>query len=480
MVITTRNSTNKLQKTQTQQTINTRSSTRSQRPQTVTNTLENDRKLKLDKLKKRLSKNSSKSKAKDASILKIITKNQDNKEKDISENNLISEDNSSLEDTSSPSTQATAATTTHPVKVRPQSFSPPQNQKKLHLSTEISNDQTNQFCDLDLGKTSQFVHLDDNVSGEIKNRQIGNLDSDSSNPKKLVELEVSVDQSIESGSVSSEVIITKDIGKKPTPTMGDPSEKQKYDALVDLCNKLGQMLIKEGDNGNGNGKGKVNVGPLTSSEYEKFGMKISEVEAVETHPWLIYVKSHNSAMVDIPIKIAKIDDVFIRKAILTYVRNVKGELSLYHKLLLQSIEKEPVGIQFTNGSSFLVRLLNYLDNENKADSLTENGFILEVNKIDRQLHAEEMYEFRKQLQSQQQSSSKSFFSSNTSENRKIDKHESFKVKYPNYKGYCLDWNVGGHCKRGDKCTYRHECLHCLNYNEGKKCGNQARNCDQKE
>ena len=420
--------------------VNTRESTQ----KSTIKSENNDKKLKLLKLQNkiaRLSKNNNSSNPKDTNNLLITTRNKVAKTKDFipiaEETNAENSDNQ--ENKNSPDSSSTS-----------------------FLSTETTinnNDQT--FGD------------PDNESGDPEiTSQIKVLGNDSS-----------VDLIEKSGSVASEVTKTKDIGKKlPTPTMAGPTETEKYDTMVDLLNKIGQLVLAREDNKNNNNNGSgsnVNLGKLTSSEYEKYGMKISELEAVETHPWLMYCKSHDSKMVDIPLKISKIEDVYIRKAILTYIRQSETKLTLYQKLLLQCIEKEPVGVRFNSGSSFLVRLLTYLDNENKAGSVNENAFTLEVNKIDRQMHNEEMQEIRQQLQSSSQQFSKSSFSAKASENRRIDKqHESFKLKYPIYKGYCLDWNIGGHCKRGaDKCSYKHECLHCIN-NGGGNCGKQARVCEQ--
>ena len=422
-----------------------RNTRNSNKPQQPTKTPEKiDKKLKFELLKNKLSQSTRSSiPKKDANNLKSTTKTNNTRAKDISTSssedteeseNLDNQEKETLQDTSSTS----------------------------FLSIETNNN----------NQINQIGNLDNDSSSLIINSLIGNkLDKLSSEPNNNNNCSVP--------SLSA-VNKTKDIGKQPpTPKMSGPTQEEQYATMVDLVSKIGKLLLKEDDDGNtvANGKNKAKLGSLTSSEYEKLGMKISEVEAVETHPWLVYCKSHNTKMVDIPIRIAKIEDIYIRKAIMTYVRKEEVKLTLYHKLLLQAMEKEPVGINFTSGSSFLVRLLTYLDNENKTGTVTENGFMLEVNKIDREMHTEEMQVLRKQLQSaNQQSSSKSFFSSNASENRKIDK-ESFKIKYPNYKGYCLDWNISGHCKRGQKCSYRHECLHCLN-NGGGNCGKQARECEQ--
>ena len=304
---------------------------------------------------------------------------------------------------------------------------------------------------------------------EIENLEINNNPSDSDKKNSF-------------GNLNEKQSFREPENNKPTdkssPKSKMPMTDEKIGELVEAIKLLADQVVTGKSNGQGNSKGLADVlGALDDGQFDKLNLKITERDAIKSHPWMAHCKVHDSKLQRIPTELSKLEDKTIKKAIYTYIRNKDEKLGIYEKMLLMTLESDP---ESNVSPSFLVRMINYLDEEKAANTITENKFSLKMSEIDRAINKEEMESFRRQLtQPNFSNSSKSTkpFSSWSKENKRIDKYLVWKQKYPNYKSMCLDWNITGNCKRGDNCGYKHECLRCHSNGEG-PCEKQAKICEE--
>ena len=355
-----------------------------------------------------------------------------------------------------------------------------QNKNKEKKKTNVSPIDQDPNISTD-SNTNSFLSTSSNFATkqEIEdNNLVKNNTSDSENGN-ICDLEEKINSSTESNPPTNE---------NPSPTstkknsnMGSNGTDERLDKLVGVVEKLAIEVAGKILTGNDNEGTKEHIatvlGSLQEGQLSKLNLKITEVEAIKTHPWLSHYKIHNSKLQRIPTELNKIEDKIIKKCIYTYIRNKKNKLEEYDKLLLMMLERDP---ETSVTPSFLVRMVNYLDEENASGEVSEAKFLLKASEIDRIINKEEMENLRKQLTQAPtySSSSKSkSFSSWANNNKKIDKYAAWKEKYPNYKGFCLDFNFTGACKRGEGCGYKHECLRCYNLGEG-NCDRSAKVCEE--
>ena len=347
------------------------------------------------------------------------------------------------------------------------------NSKEETLPEEDQNTSSSESTASFLSSNSQLVapkpeienNLENNTSDSDTKNSVGDL-----NKKRSFSKPESEASSNNSSPVS---LNNKDISNMAT----EAKLSELCDAIKLLATQVAEGRTKSDGNNSSNGSGLGDVlGSLNEGQLDNLNLKITEREALKTHPWMSYIKLHDSKIQRIPTEPSKIEDKTIRKAIYTHIRNKKGELTDYEKMLLLLLESDP---EINVSPSFLVRMINYLDEENLKGTITEAKFMLKVSEIDRAINKEELDNLRKQLiQSNYSSSSKSSkpFSSWAKENKRIDKYISWKEKYPNYKSICLDWNITGTCRRGENCGYQHKCLKCHNNGTG-DCDKQVKQCE---
>ena len=340
----------------------------------------------------------------------------------------------------------------------------------------VEEDQNNTSSDNTsfLSSSSQIVSQQEIEEKLVKN----NTNSEKSNYVGDLSEKTS---SSELESFSTKVNSALKSTKNNNPIMGNGSTDERIDKLVGVIEKLATEVAE----GRKNEAGKISkeavtvLGSLEDEQLSKLNLKITEVEAVKVHPWLVHAKRHDTKIQKLPTELAKIEDKTIRKCIYSYIRNEKDKITDYQKLLLMTLESDP---EVKVVPSFLVRMVNYLDEEKLNGTVSEAKFLLKVAEIDRCINKEEMENLRRQLtqgSNYYSSSSKTgkSFSSWAGQNKRIDKYAYWKEKYPDYKSLCLDFNCTGTCKRGEGCQYKHVCLRCHNTGEG-PCDKPAKICEE--
>lgn len=358
---------------------------------------------------------------------------------------------------------------------------------RQYFSQHISNTKANSKEDPDTSSTDStttFLSSNSQIvapTSEIELNLEENNPSDSDTKNLVGELDKKRSSSTPENRASFDISIPGT--NKNNSEMGNGTD-EKIDKLCDAIKLLANQVAEvkaENAKGQSDSKGGTVVdmlGSLDNGQLDKLNLKITERDAVKHHPWLIHVRLHDSKIQKIPTELSKIEDKTIRKAIYTYVRYRKEKLTDYDKMLLLTLESDP---ETKVSPSFLVRMINYLDEENANGEINESKFLVKVSEIDRAIHKEELENFRRQLtqSSNYSNSSKSSkpFSSWAKENKRIDKYLAWKEKYPNFKTICLDWNITGNCKRGENCGYRHECLRCFNNGDG-PCDKKVRECEE--